>query len=363
MNRRNPFLILIVVVAIAATIYYFWTSDRSGNLVMIGIVDANQVIVSPKISGRIEKLTVEEGSDVKQGDLIAILDSAELQAEQKADQANLSSVLSKVSETQATQTMTQGEVGSGVVNARARVQSAQSQLDEARADLTRLRSDEQRMSALTRQGIVAQQEQDRLLAQVQAQQARVTALADQVKVAQADISTALARTHQAQAAQSTVAATRAQAASSRAQLEQMQARLDYTRVVAPVSGTVSVRVARQGEVVSAGSPIVTIVDLSDTWVRAAIPETYSDRIALGDEYDIRLPSGRAIKGKVIFKAVEADFATQRDVSRSKRDIRTFVLKLKVDNSERKLAPGMTAEVLIPRASYEKGRAAATEAPR
>ncbi len=349
--------------AIAAAIYYFWSSDRSGDLVIIGIVDANQVIVSPRISGRIEKLTVDEGSEVKQGDLIAVLDSAELQAQQKADQATLSSLVSRVSESEASRAATAGEVGSAVVNARERVRAAQAQLAEGNADLSRLRSDEQRMSAMAAQGIVAQQEQDRLVAQVQAQQARVVAFADQIKVAQADVASAVARTHQAQAAQSTVAATQAQAASSRANLEGMQARLDYTRVSAPVSGTISVRVARQGEVVSAGSPIVTIVDLNDTWVRAAIPETYSDRIALGDEYDIRLPSGRTVKGKVFFKAVEADFATQRDVSRSKRDIRTFVLKLKVDNSERKLAPGMTANVIIPRSSYDKNRAPASGSPR
>ncbi len=339
--------------AIAAAIYYFWSSDRSGDLVIIGMVDANQVIVSPRISGRIEKLTVEEGSEVKQGDLIAVLDSAELQAQQKADQATLSSLVSRVSESEASRAATVGETGSAVVNARERVRAAQAQLAEANADLRRLGSDEQRMSAMAAQGIVAQQEQDRLVAQVQAQQARVAALGNQVKVAQADVATAVARTHQAQAAQSTVAATQAQAASSRANLEGMQARLDYTRVSAPVSGTVSVRVARQGEVVSAGSPIVTIVDLNDTWVRAAIPETYSDRIALGDAYEIRLPSGRTVEGKVFFKAVEADFATQRDVSRSKRDIRTFVLKLKVDNRERKLAPGMTASVIIPRSSYAR----------
>ena len=77
----------------------------------------------------------------------------------------------------------------------------------------------------------------------------------------------LAPPHQARAAQSTVAATRAQVANAGAQRAQAQVRLGYTRVLAPVSGTISVRAAREGEVVSAGQPIVTIVDLGDTWVR------------------------------------------------------------------------------------------------
>jgi len=92
--------------------------------------------------------------------------------------------------------------------------------------------------------------------------------------------------------------------------------------------------------------------LGDTWVRAPLPETYADRIALGDTLKVRLPSGQIVDGKVIFKAVESDFATQRDVGRRKRDIKTFVLKLAVDNREKKLAPGMTAEVLVPKSKLE-----------
>ena len=95
------------------------------------------------------------------------------------------------------------------------------------------------------------------------------------------------------------------------------------------------------------SPIVTIVDLNDVWVRAAVPETESDSVALGDALQVRLPSGRVLDGKVFFKGVEADFATQRDVGRSKRDIKTVVLKVRVDNRDKRLTPGMTAEVLVP----------------
>jgi HlyD family secretion protein len=81
-----------------------------------------------------------------------------------------------------------------------------------------------------------------------------------------------------------------------------------------------------------------------------MPETYNDRVAVGDTLPVLLPSGDKTSGKVIFKAVEADFATQRDVSRRKRDIKTIGLKLKVDNPQRKLVPGLTAEVLLPEKS-------------
>ena len=180
----------------------------------------------------------------------------------------------------------------------------------------------------------------------------VASLTDQIRAAEADVRTAQARTHQANAAKSEVAATRSQAANAEAQLAEAETRLGYTRVLAPVAGTVSVRVARQGEVVNVGAPIVTIVDLSDTWVRAAMPEIYADRIAIGDSLKVRLPSSDIIDGRVIFKATEGDFATQRDVNNRKRDIRTVVLKVRVDNSQKKLVPGMTAEVLVPKSMLE-----------
>jgi HlyD family secretion protein len=107
-----------------------------------------------------------------------------------------------------------------------------------------------------------------------------------------------------------------------------------------------VRAARQGEVLNPGQPIVTIIDFSDTWVRAAIPETQADHIGLGDTLRIRLPGGTMTSGKVFFKSAEADFATQRDVSRRKRDIKTIVLKVRLDNPKGAYVPGMTAEILV-----------------
>jgi RND family efflux transporter MFP subunit len=191
-------------------------------------------------------------------------------------------------------------------------------------------------------------EQDRIQAEttLQAQQATVESLKQQVSAAQADLNMALANTHQAHAAQSTVASTRAQVTNAEAQLKQAEVRLGYTKIYAPVTGTVSVRAAREGEVLTAGQPIVTIVDLSDTWVRAAVPETESDQIGLGDTLRVRLPGGTETSGKVFFKAAEADFATQRDVNRRKRDIKTIVLKVRLENPKGAYVPGMTAEVLV-----------------
>lgn len=352
MTQGKKFVVLLSAIVVIAVIYFWFSTDRSGDLVLIGTVDANEVIVSPKITGRIEKLTVDEGTEVKQGDLIAELDSAELSAQQLAAISNVNAMRSKVAETRASERLARGTTSSDVTNAEARLQAARGALAEAQADLERIDTDRDRIVSLAKEGVASKQESDQIEAQLKAQQARVLSATDNVRAAEAEVKAAVARTHQAEAAQSTVAATRAQMSAAEADRAQAEARLGYARVVAPVSGTVSVRAAREGEVVGPGSPIVTIIDLSDTWVRAPLPETYSDHIALGDTLRVRLPSGQMLDGKVIFKAVESDFATQRDVGRRKRDIKTFVLKLAVDNHEKKLAPGMTAEVLVPKSKLE-----------
>ena len=348
MSQRNKFFAFLGLLLIIAAVYYFLSTDHSSDLVLVGTVDANQVVVSPKISGRIERLAVDEGTEVKAGDTIAVLDSQELTADRLAAEALLVSLRHQVSQTRATEQQTAGETSSGVVNAQARLRAAHATLLQAQADLQRIQGDTQRSVALAQQGIASQQQSDQAVAQLKAQEALVRAAEDQERAAQADLETAQAHTRQTQAAQSTVASTEAQRLNAKAQLEAAEARLGYTKVTAPVSGIVTVRAAREGEVVNLGQPIVIITDLSDTWVRAAIPETQAVNISLGDQLKAQLPSGETVPGKIIYKAPEADFATQRDVNRRKRDIKAIVLKLAVDNSKKNLVPGMTAEILVPK---------------
>lgn len=346
MKARNKFLIALAVILTVSTIYYLVSTPRSSDLVLIGTVDSNQIIVSPQMQGRIAKLLVDEGTQVKQGDLIAILDPSELEAEARAAAALIDSLRSQVSATQATSAATHGSTSSNVVNAQSRLQAARAQLLQAEATLQRTESDSRRTIELAKQGVASDQDRVQAESNLKAQLATVQSLKDQVNAADADLNTALANTHQAHAAESTVQSTRAQLANAVAQLKEAEVRLGYTKVYAPVSGTVSVRAAREGEVLTAGQPIVTLMDLGDTWVRAAIPETESDHIGLGETLRIRLPGGTQTSGKVFFKSPEADFATQRDVSRRKRDIRTIVLKVRLDNPKGNYVPGMTAEVLV-----------------
>ncbi len=346
MSARNRFFMLLGIIFVIAAIYYFFSVNHSKDLVLIGTVDSNQVIVSAQVEGRIQKLLVDEGTPVKAGDLIAVLDPSELQTQEAAAAANITSLQHKVFEMQHTEKSTSGSTSSDVANARAMLSSAKAQLLQAKATLDRTESDSRRTVELAKAGVDSDQDRVQAETNLQAAQAAVQAQRDLVKAAQANLNSAIARTQQANAAKSTVQSTEADLKNAIAQKNQAAVRLGYTNIYAPVTGTVSVRAARQGEVVNIGAPIVTIVDLTDTWARVAIPETYADHIGYGDVLRVKMPGGTIISGKVFFKGVEGDFATQRDVSRMKRDIRTIVLKVRLDNPKGAFVPGMTAEVLV-----------------
>jgi HlyD family secretion protein len=345
-NPRNRVFVLLGVIGAISVAYYLISTPSNRDLVLIGTVDSNQVIVSPQVQGRIIKLLVDEGTQVKQGDLIAELDPLELEAEERAASANISSLQHKVAEMRYTEKGTQGSTTGSVANARAKLAASRAQLAQAEATLVRTESDSRRTIELAKQGVASEQDSVQAQSSLTAQQATVQSFKEQVGAAEADLNMAIANTNQAPAAKSTVESVRADLASAQEQRKEAGVRLGYTKIYAPVTGTVSVRAARGGEVLNAGSPIVTIVDLGDTWVRAAIPETQADHVGLGDTLRVRFPGGTVTSGKVFFKSAEADFATQRDVSRSKRDIKTIVLKVRLDNPKGAYVPGMTAEVLL-----------------
>jgi multidrug resistance efflux pump len=233
------------------------------------------------------------------------------------------------------------------------VKSAQAALLQAQAQYEHQKADTSRTVALANQGIMSEQSKDEQVTALQADQAAIDA-ARQNEVA-AEASLRQARAHQllTAVAVKTVDSTRDEVANARALAEQAKAEVGYSQVFSPVTGKVNVWATRQGEVVAAGAPIVTIMDLSQTWVYAPLPETQADRVSLGDSLRVVMPSGATLQGKVINKSAEADFATQRDVSTRKRDIKTVQLKLLIDNPGERFVPGMTAEVYIPKSKLVK----------
>src|ERR1700719_1651 len=153
MSARNKFLIILTIILAIASGYYVFSTPSGKDLVLVGTVDANQIVVSPQIQGRIQKLLVEEGSQVKQGDLIALLDPSELEAQERAAAATIAGMRSKVNETEYTRQSTKGATAGDVANSQARLQSARAQLAQAEATLTRVESDSRRIVGLAQAGV------------------------------------------------------------------------------------------------------------------------------------------------------------------------------------------------------------------
>ena len=351
MTGRRFATFLLVIFIIAAVAYYF-TTPHGTDIPLIGVVDGNEVIVSPQITGRMITLNVDEGSTVKKGDLIAVLDRTELEANLAATRANVTSLEAQVNEANHNYSWTNGQTDASLIEANERATYAQAQLEPARAQLKRDQDDWRRMQQLFDKGEVSAQDRDHAEAAVRISQANVTALEQATKAEAAAVNVAQANRIQVDARKSAISTTMAQLEQARATEAQMATQLGYTKIYAPLDGIVSVRVAKQGEVVAIGAPIVVIVDVDHLWVRADVEETYIDSIVIGQKLRVQLPSGAVTEGPVIFRGVENDFATQRDVSRTKRDIKTFAVKVAIPNPDRRLFTGMTATVLLPRPPHK-----------
>lgn len=347
MTKTLKTLGIIGMVFLIALGFYIFSTPHGSEIPLTGTVDGNEVIVSPQITGRIVNLTVDEGSSVKKGDLLAELDPKELQASLGAAKANVASLQAQVSAANHNYSMTDDQTDASLKQAEAMLTSTRAQLDQARANLWRDQTDHDRMQKLFESGVASAQDRDHADATLRASQANVKSLEDSVKAQEAALAMARANRKQVDVRQSELATTLAQLEQARASAAETATQLGYTKIYAPIDGIVSVRVAKQGEVVAQGSPIVVIVDVDHLWVRADVEESYIDSVRFGQTLHVRLPSGDVLQGRVFFKGVENDFATQRDVSRTKRDIKTFAIKVSLPQDDGRLFTGMTATVLLP----------------
>jgi HlyD family secretion protein len=271
----------------------------------------------------------------------------ELQANRAYYAHQVESIQSQVGENQAALRYEQRQTEDQVQQARAALDAAIAQIGEAKADLENAQIVLQRTQGLTREGVAPPQQLDQARTAYEAAKARLEATQKQVEVQRAAVAVANANAEQVAVQQNRVRTSQQQREAAAAQRKRADVMLSYSEVRSPIAGIVDVRAAREGEVINAGQPIVTLINPDDLWVRADIEETYIDRIRLGDQLNVRLPSGETRMGTVFYRAMDASFATQRDVSRTKRDIKTFEVRLRVDNNDRRLAVGMTTYIELP----------------
>ncbi len=346
MSRKKSVLLLVLLLAAAAGAYAY-RGMAPAALVLTGIVTTNDVIVSPQIAGQIGQLLVVEGDAVKKDQLVAVIVPDELKADTAYFAQNVEGMSSQIRESEAALRLQERQTVDQIRQAESTLASFEAQVEAAAADVEQARLTHTRTQDLSRRGVVSPQELDAARTAQTGAQAKLDALKKQAEAQRSTVAIARSSAEQTAVRRSQVQTSEHMKQAASAQSTKAGVRLRYTEIHAPIDGIVDVRAARVGEIVSPGQPIVTLINPDDLWVRADVEESYIDRVRLGDKLTVRLPSGVEREGTVFYRGADAGFATQRDVSRTKRDIKTFEVRLRVDNTDRRLAVGMTAYVLMP----------------
>jgi HlyD family secretion protein len=248
-----------------------------------GRIEATQLDVSSKYAGRLSEVTVDEGYSVTQGQVIAKLTSPEYEAQLRAAQANVQNA------------------NNALTAAEAEITSRQSQLEFSKTDFARGQE-------LIKTGYITKQSFDQRRRNYDAAAAAVTAATAQRDQAKSAIK------------------------NSEAEVERIQSIITDLTLVSPRNGRVQYQLARAGEVVAAGAPIVTILDLTDVYMTIFLPAADAGRLSIGDEARIILDPvpDYVIPAKVSFVAADAQFTPKTVETKDERTKLTFRIKLQVD---------------------------------
>ena len=377
MSRKRAGTAAALLILLAGGVSYLLLrgGDGAGGLRFSGNIEATTGEVSFRIPGRIAERAVDEGMAVAGGQLVARLDNTDLTDEARAREAELSAADAALRE------LTAGARPQEIARAEAEVRRAEAQLadllagarpqeiasaraavERARADAEKARKDHERTEALLARQLIPPQENDAARAasemaaarRKEAEEALALALAgprkDQVDQARAAVAGAkenlsLVKEGARKEAIDQARARRRQAVEG---LALARTRLSYATVVSPLNGTVLSRNAEPGEYVAAGTPVVTIADLREVWLRGYIPETDLGKVRLGQEVAVTTDSypGKKYRGRVTFIAQEAEFTPKSVQTQKERVKLVYRIKVTIPLPAMELKPGMPADALI-----------------
>ncbi|MGA7329251.1 MAG: efflux RND transporter periplasmic adaptor subunit [Rhodomicrobium sp.] len=248
-----------------------------------GRIEATEIDVSPKYAGRLETVRVDEGDEVKAGQVVAVMRSPETEAQLRSAQAN-------------------------VLVAKSVVASAVAKVAQAKADLVYAQADLERGQTLVKQGWLTKQVFDQRLDKADANKAALDA-AEKNRLA----------------AEATVIA-------GEAEVDRLSSIVADLTLVSPRDGRVQYRIHRAGEVVNAGTRILQILDLNDVYMTIYLPAAQAGKLALGDEARTILDPypDFVLPAKVSFVATEAQFTPKPVETAAEREKLMFRIKLQAD---------------------------------
>ena len=322
MKKKNIIAVLVAVVVIIAAVLLVSRYLKARTPILLqGTTECTTYKASSKIAGRIVDMKVEEGQRVERGELLYTLSTPELDAKLQQAEA-VRSAASAIDQ----------KVLSG-----ARVQQIEAAMNmwqKAQAGLELARKTYERVQNLYNDGVVPAQKLDEATANYKAMEA--TALAAK---AQYDMATDGARKEDKEAAAARVR-------QAEGAVSEVESYISDAMQYSPIDGEISTVIAQQGELISAGYPVVTLLDMNDLWVTFNIKEDLLPKIKIGSVLQAYVPGiGRTIELKVYYMAVQAEYATW-SATRTKGDfdIRTFEVKARPEGRIEGLRPGMTVTV-------------------
>ena len=326
MKRLIPIVILLAA-AIAAAVYFYPRLTKkptpTNQLTLSGNIEAHQSLISFKVQGRIVELPVEEGQQVAQGALLASLEDADFKQRVKIDEAAVAVRESNLALTLA---------GTREQDVKA---SHQVVLD-AEADLAQKKADNDRAQRLFSKDEISAQDRDLAATALKRSEANVAAVQQRYSLAQEG------------SRKEDIAIARANLAQANASLGLSRINATYTILRAPAAGVITVRQAELGEVVSPGSPVVTLADLDHIWLRAYIAETDLGKIRWGQDASITTDTypGKQYHGHISFISPDAEFTPKSVQTYAERVTLVYRIKIDIDNPNHELKPGMPADAHI-----------------
>jgi HlyD family secretion protein len=392
LSKRRMMVRVLVPAAVIALALVIWRVGFAGrvpaNIVELsGRIEGDDSSVAAKTSGRILEVRVREGDSVKRGDVVAVLDDQQVRArEEQARDAVVGAEAREKSAREQTAVLEEQlrqnelQIEQAETDAQGRVRQAEADLAVAQADLAQQEAtyqlavfDRDAYTRLAQTGAVSERQGKQAVATADQQAAAVAAGKRRVEAATGALTTAkanLANTgiRSAQTAavrkqiaqqEAEIASTAANAQQARAQLAEAQANLEDLTVKAPFTGTVMTRAAEPGEVVQAGTAVVTLLDLSKVYLRGFIPEGSIGRVKIGQPARVYLDSNpkQPIEAYVLRIDPEATFTPENTYFRDDRVKQVVGVKLQLRGAIGLAKPGMPSdgEILVAGENWPRTR--------
>ena len=327
LKRRVALVALLLLAALALWLTLRGGSGDDGTLTASGTVEATDAQLGFPVSGLLVEVKVREGDSVAAGDELAALDQQEVRARRAQAEAEARAARALLRE------LERGFRSEEIAQARSALEAATRRADDARQD-------HQRTRTLREGGAVSQEALDRAQVALDVAEAERERAAEQLRLMESG------------PRRERIEAQRAQLARAEAAIRGIDAALANMAVRAPFAGIVTVRHREPGEIVPAGSPVLTVMDPSDRWVRIYVPENRLGAVRLGTRADITSDTYEKIyPGEVRFIASEAEF-TPKTVQTTEERVRlVYAVKVFVlGDPTYDLKPGMPADVRIPLAA-------------